>query len=116
MPQRNSRDLQRHGDSGTSHQFQSIRNLTDIKKSVQTAKSLMYKTSENGDNPYLGLLEYRNIPVDGLAAPAQLLMNRQLQSILPHTTNHLQREVVPEKEFLNSHAERQQQQKSHYDR
>ncbi|KAK2702371.1 hypothetical protein QYM36_019022 [Artemia franciscana] len=80
------------------------------------AKNLMTKTSENGDNPYLGILEYRNTPVDGLAAPAQLLMICQLQSILPRTTNHLRKKVVPEKEFLNSHAERQQQQKSYYDR
>lgn len=80
-----------------------------IKKSAQTAKSLMIKPSKNDDNPYQGLLEYRNTPVDGLAAPAQLLMSHQLQSILLRTTKHQQKKVVSEKEFLNLHAERKQQ-------
>ena len=69
----------------------------------------MIKTSKNDDNPYQGLLEYKNTPVDGLTAPAQLLMSHQLQTILPCTTKHQQKKVVSEKEFLNLHAERKQQ-------
>ena len=52
-----------------------------VEKTVQTAKSLMTKGSENGEDPYLGLLEYRNTPVDGLASPSQLLMCRQLRTL-----------------------------------
>jgi len=86
-----------------------------VEKTVQTAKSLMMKASENGEDPYLGLLEYRNTPVDGLASPSQLLMCRQLRTLLPCTTDHLKKKVVSNRKFLEKRTALQRQQKCQFD-
>ncbi|KAK2713919.1 hypothetical protein QYM36_009716, partial [Artemia franciscana] len=65
-----------------------------MKRTVRTAKNLMTKASENNEDPYLGLLKYRNTPVDRLALPSQLLMSCQLKSLLPCTSGHLKKKVV----------------------
>lgn len=47
---------------------------------VQTMKRLINKLQD----PYLALLEYRNIKIDGIdMSPAQLFLVRRLKSILP---------------------------------
>ncbi|RXN13424.1 putative protein K02A2.6-like protein [Labeo rohita] len=58
-------------------------------KTVQIAKSILTKTKMDKKDPYLSLLEYRNIPVDNFKSPAQLLMSRRLRSILPTTNKPL---------------------------
>ena len=63
-------------------------------KAVHTAEQLLNKAKLEKRNPYLSLLEYRNAPLDALATPAQLLMSRNLRSILPTTSNHLRPSVV----------------------
>ena len=53
-------------------------------QNVQTIKSLLKKAKEAGNDEYLALLEFRNIPISGLSkSPAQLLMGRNLRSSLP---------------------------------
>jgi len=64
------------------------------KKVVHTAEQLLKKAKLEKRDPYLSLLEYRNAPLDALATPAQLLMSRNLCSILPTTSNHLRPSVV----------------------
>jgi len=59
------------------------------KKAVHTAEQPLKKVKLEQRDPYLSLLEYRNTSVDSLATSAQLLMNKQLRSILPTTNNHL---------------------------
>ena len=65
-----------------------------VEKTIQTCKSIMTKASENGLDPYLGILEYHNTPIDGLAAPSQMLMSRQFYSKLPCTEKHLEKRVI----------------------
>ena len=65
-----------------------------VEKSAQIAKQLLKKSKSDNRDPYLGLLEHRNTPLDNLAAPAQLLMRRSLRSVLPTTSNHLKPNVV----------------------
>ena len=55
---------------------------------------LLTKAKADGKDPYLSLLEYRNTPIDDVGSPAQLLMSRRLQSILPNTLSQLQPSVV----------------------
>jgi hypothetical protein len=64
-------------------------------------------------DPYLSLLEYRNAPSDALATPAQLLMSRNLRSILPNTSNHLRPSVV-HPEFARERMEKKQATQKHY--
>ena len=75
----------------------------------------MTKASENGEDPYLELLKYRNTPVDGLALPSQLLMCRQLRTLLPCTTDLLKKKVVSNRKFLEKCTALQRQQKCQYD-
>ena len=56
-----------------------------VEKSVHIAKKLLKKSKSDNRDPYLGLIELRNTPLDNLAALAQLLMSRSLCS---RTTNH----------------------------
>ena len=65
-----------------------------VEKSVHIAKQLLKKSKSDSRDPYLGILEHRNTPLDNLAASAQLLMSRSLRSKLPTTSNHLKPNVV----------------------
>ena len=52
-------------------------------KSVQTVKNLLIKVKQDNRDPCLGLLEYRNIPIDDVGSPAQLwIQDFGLQLIL----------------------------------
>ena len=84
-----------------------------VEKSVQIAKQLLKKSKSDNRDPYLGLLEHRNTPLDDLAAPAQLLMSRSLRSILPTTNNHLKPHVV-DPELAREKMEQKQATQRHY--
>ena len=48
-------------------------------RAIQTVKNLLRKAGDEGKDPYISLLEYRNTPVSGMQeSPAQLLMSRML--------------------------------------
>ena len=50
-------------------------------RAVQTIKNLLKKASEEGRDPYLALMAYRNTPVTGMSySPAQMLMSRSLNT------------------------------------
>ena len=70
-------------------------------RAIQTIKNLHRKACEDGNDPYIALLEYRNTAVSGLKeSPAQLLMSRMLKSKLPTSASLLKPKVVenaPEK-------------------
>ena len=49
-------------------------------KAVQTVKRILKKAS--ADDPYIGLMEYRNTPVTGMTySPSQLLMSRENKAV-----------------------------------
>ena len=67
-------------------------------KAVQTAKRLMKKAKQDGNDPYLALLEYRNTPwSDTLGSPAQRLMGRQTKTLLPVSSTLLKPETIDPK-------------------
>ena len=84
-----------------------------VEKSVYIAKQLLKKSKSDSRDPYLGLLEPRNTPLDNLAAPAQLLMSRSLRSVLPTTSNHLKPNVV-DPELARGKMEQKQATQRHY--
>ena len=62
-------------------------------RAIQTIKSVLKKACEDGNDPYIALLEYRSTP--GLKeSPAQLLMSRMLKSKLPTVEPLLKPQVV----------------------
>ena len=64
-------------------------------RSVQTLKKILKKAHEENTDPYLALLEYRNIPVSGMKYfPAQMLMSRRLRTKIPVATSLLTPNIV----------------------
>ncbi|KAL0194540.1 hypothetical protein M9458_008112, partial [Cirrhinus mrigala] len=83
-------------------------------KTVQTAKRILAKARADDKDYYLGLLEYRNTPVDNLKSPAQLLMSCRLRSILPITAAQLQPQVTPQHVLQNQRGACQHRQQRYY--
>lgn len=50
---------------------------------VKIFKNILRKCNEDGSDPYLGLLNYRNTPKPYMPSPAQLLYSRNLNSLIP---------------------------------
>ena len=83
-------------------------------KMVGVIKQMLYKADEDGRDPYIALLEYRNTPVTGLPfSPAQMAMSRTLRSKLPSTHQMLKPAVVNATSGLRA---RQARYKHSYDR
>ena len=77
---------------------------------VKTIKSLL----KNAEDPYAALLAYRATPLPW--SPAQLLMGRNIRSILPQTTEGLVPDWPYLQEFRRSDEEFKKTQKRNYDR
>ena len=78
-------------------------------KFVGTVKSLFRKAKQDGRDPNLALLDYRNTPISGMEfSPAQLLMNRRLRDKIPTTSNILKPKICP-----NSQQKLKQRQARH---
>ena len=52
---------------------------------MQIVKRLLNKATNDGTDPYLGLFECRNTPIDNIGSPAQLSMSHHLRSVMPAT-------------------------------
>ena len=84
-------------------------------KAVQIVKRLLSKAKQDGKDPYISLLEYRNTPIDNVASPAQILMSQRLRSHLPTTQNQLKPQVVEPEQMKEKLEEEKAKQKSFYD-
>lgn len=85
-----------------------------VEKAVGICKSLMRKCYKSGQDFNLVLMEYRNCPVTGLSeSPAQLMMSRQLRTVLPTIEENLLPNVVRVKEDKEL---KQQKSKLYYDK
>ncbi|CAB3991932.1 Transposon Tf2-6 poly [Paramuricea clavata] len=80
-------------------------------KAVQTVKRILKKA----DDPYVGLMEYRNTPVTGMTySPSQLLMSRTTRTKIPMSKELLLPAVpISAQQQLE---QRQNQQKQNYDK
>ena len=86
-----------------------------VEKEVQTVKNLLTKAKQDRRDPYLGLLEYRNTPIDDIGSPAQLLMSRRLRSIIPTTNAQLQPKVLNPHKVMEKLRLKQEKQKHYFD-
>ena len=84
-------------------------------KTVGTVKNMLKKCRDSKQDVYLALLEYRNTPIDRLGSPSQLLMSRELRSILPVRTKQLHPRVIKQKTIKSQLTRKQDRQKKFYD-
>ena len=68
-----------------------------VKKYIQTCKRILNKSMISWQDLYIGILEYQNTPMGGMVAQDKLLMRRQLQSVLPVTQKHLEKNCAKSK-------------------
>lgn len=85
-------------------------------KSVQIIKRILEKSKASAQDPYLGILEYRNTIINQIASPAQLSMSRRLRSIIPVIPKQLEPKVVSTALIAEGLKRKQQKQKDLYDR
>ena len=74
-------------------------------RTVQSVKNLLSKALSSQQDPYLAILENRNIPVDGFASPAQLLMSRSLRSTIPTLPQCFESKVIDNNNNNNNNNE-----------
>ena len=102
---------------GFEHQTASPQSNGMSEKAVQTAKNLIKKAILDNRDPYLTLLEYRNFPIsDTLGSPAQRLMGRRTNTLLPTTTKLLQPKLINPQAVHKELRQRKTRQKYYYDR
>ena len=85
-------------------------------KTVQTVKRILDKSKASGRDPYMAILEYRNMPVDHHASPAQMLMSRRLRSIVPMTESQRKPKVISRHEVIMHRQKEQSRQQVYYDK
>ena len=84
---------------------------------VKAAKRIMTLAKSTGEDPYLMLLEQRNIPTDIIGySPVQRLFGRRTRSKLPLNLSALLSHPIDHEEITGRLRERQEKQKEHYDR
>lgn len=87
-----------------------------VEKAVDIVKRIMTKAADSKTDPLLGLLEYRNMPVDGFRSPSQLLKGRHLRSILPCVVKHLTPKTVSPAELRKVRTIEKQRQSCFYNK
>ena len=85
-------------------------------RTVQTVKNLLKKAKSSHEDPYLGLLSYRNAPGQQVGSPAQLLMNRRLRTDLPTSQKQLLPKLNDHYSTIKALEKRKLKQKQYYDR
>ena len=74
-------------------------------KDSKNSKKLLEKAKQDNKDPYLAMLEERNTPIDNYKSPANFACGRQLQSILPVSSNNLTVKPVENDEFMQKRWE-----------
>ena len=86
-------------------------------RAVQTAKRLLTKAKEDGKDPYLALLDFRNTPIDKkLGSPVQRLMGRRTRTLLPTSSELLKPKVIDTSVVTRRKQECAKKKKVYYDR
>ncbi len=83
---------------------------------VQTAKKLLKKAKQSGNDPYLALLTYRNTPTDEvLGSPSQRLFGRRTKTTLPTSSTLLQPQVIDPRAVEEAIKKKKEKQKQNFD-
>lgn len=87
-----------------------------VERAIQTTKSILRKCILDKKDPYLALLDLRISPIDGTHSPANILMCRNLRSLLPQTNKNLKSKLYNSAQYNNFLKISQEKQKHYYDR
>ncbi|XP_053381851.1 uncharacterized protein K02A2.6-like [Mercenaria mercenaria] len=85
-------------------------------KYVSVCKRILTKSKESKSDPLIGILEYRNSPLESGYSNAQLATGRQLRSFLPTSREKLQPTLVPPNLVQENIRLCKEKDKSYYDR
>ena len=86
-----------------------------VENAIKTAKSLMKKARESGQDFYLSLLAWRNTPTEGMgSSPVQRLFSRHTKMSLPTASRLLEPEPV--KQVRDKLYERKEIQAKHFNK
>lgn len=85
-------------------------------KYVQICKRILTKAKADHKDPLIAFLEYRTTPLDIGYSPSQLLMSRQLRSLLPTSRENLLPQAVPPSVVKGKISVSKQREKGYYDR
>ena len=85
-----------------------------VERYVQVIKNMLTKSKDSGEDPDLVMLEARNISVDGLATPAQLMCGRTLRSVLPCKHEKLKIKARTDDESYIEQRQKNQQNQAKY--
>ncbi|UYV79311.1 K02A2.6-like [Cordylochernes scorpioides] len=88
--------------------------LDTAERAVQTAKNLIRKCLDSGQEVELALLNFYNTPRDGLPSPAQCLFSRRTRTLLPTSTHQLEPEI--QKGHTQNLRNKRKKQKTHHDK
>ena len=85
-------------------------------RTVRNVKDMSNKTAASKQDFYLALLNYRASPIENHASPAQLLMSRNLRTIIPICSSQLNPNIVDLGSTHDVRQLRQERQKKYYNR
>ncbi|UYV68199.1 hypothetical protein LAZ67_5003368 [Cordylochernes scorpioides] len=85
-------------------------------RSIQTIKNQLIKCRDEGSDPYLAILAYRNTPKNDMPSPAQLCLSRSLRCQIPRITPLYRPYQTNWRSIENAKRKRQISMKEHYDR
>ncbi|CAC5411163.1 unnamed protein product [Mytilus coruscus] len=77
---------------------------------------MLSKSKQDGKDPYIAMLKYRNTPLENLDSPAQLLMNRRLRTTIPTIKNRLKPKCGNLKNTQRKMKQQKMNQKQYYDK
>ncbi|KAG5871102.1 hypothetical protein JTB14_035799 [Gonioctena quinquepunctata] len=86
-----------------------------VERAIQTVKNMFKKCFLDKRDPYLASLDLRNSPIDNENSPANILMNRNLRTILPQTNKIVQSKLFNKPKYDNFIRKSRKNMKTHYD-
>ena len=84
---------------------------------VQTVKNLLIKSLRSGEDANIALLNYRSTPIsNAIPSPAQLLMSRNIRTLLPTPPRFLKPQSMDNEQIKTELQQRQTMQKMQFDK
>ncbi|CAC5400328.1 unnamed protein product [Mytilus coruscus] len=100
----------------TNHEGFNGPHYNGLERFVQSVKKMLSKSKQDGKDPYIVMLKYRNTPLENLDSPAQLLLNRRLRTTIPTIKNRLTPKCGNLKNTQRKMKQQKMNQKQYYDK